>query len=161
MRYADIVAFVQDGRWVVTAQQRRVALPLGCIVRPMPWWMRWMVGSLTPALTTATAIYVNEPLLELLSVETVCHEATHWWQSRKRMGALDYTATYGWHLILRAVTAGARHWHDDHEMEVEARGCGRAMAAVILAAPTDTPFDVESWLADQLPAIAGHRGIDK
>jgi len=138
--------------FTVTVEGRAVLLPVGCRVKPMGRVMRFFAGSLTPGMTTPGAIYLNENLLPLLTVETVCHEATHWWQANKRMGPWSYTLTYYWHLLLTAIVRRQGiHWHDTHMMEAEARMAGREMAR--MSGYFSKPLDTQDFLSGRFPAL--------
>jgi hypothetical protein len=147
MKITDICSVASDGRVAIDVDGTRVLLPAGCRVHALSAFGCWIIGALTPGVTTPRGIGLSENLLPLLTVETVCHEATHWWQANKRMGAIDYVSTYLWQaFVVSAILKGkVGHWHDSQEMEVEARRHGQAMAAL-----GTREIDVEAYLAAAL-----------
>lgn len=98
-------------------------IPNELIIKLMPSLMADVISA--PALTLGT-MYIN-PNIPTLPMETLVHECVHYFQ-RKRMGAISYDSTFLWHIMLNFVKSGT-HWHDTHEMEVEARWIARRVIA--------------------------------
>jgi hypothetical protein len=149
MRVADLAGPIINGRASLVAEGRTVVLPLGCPFGAMGFWTRHLVPEKYIAQGTASGLHLRESALDSVTVITICHETTHWWQATKRMGRVDFDATYGYQMFATAVLKGQwGHWWHAHPIEVEAERCGLAMAAL-----DDAVIDTEAWLARYLPAL--------
>lgn len=151
-----------QGRAVLTVPGFPAILTLPCAVRdfhPMPRWQRWLVGTLTPAMTLRNGIALNDVALALADPRTVVqrflHESCgHWWDCWRIMGPDDFPATYGWQAVLTLLRTGSAHLHAGHPLEVSANARADAILAVLdqaLRSVRPVTYDTLTWLDQYAP----------